>query len=723
MPHDDTDGGVPSPKPLRPFVDPRDLTRRAARRLIPPRRVTIAETALEHRRLRNPGGGYTGPWKHDEVPYLVEPMQAQTSRTIGAVIFVAPAQTGKTEGMLVNPVVHAVIVDPADMLIIQTTDYMARDFSRRRLRRLIEDHPSIRGRLHEGKGSDNLLDKSFDGMLLSIGHPTINQLSGRPLPRIYLTDYDRMPQDIDGEGNAFDLSRKRTQTFGSRGLAVAESSPGHPVTKAKWKSNGPHEAPPAPGILALYNRGDRRRWHWKCPSCDGYFEGRFSQFRWDDHTDPAAAAATVELVCPVNGCRIPPAAKFQMNQTGIWVPEGMEIAAGGVLTGERRRTDIASYWLFGPAAAFQAWPQMVQRFLEAEAEFEQSQDDSALKTTINTDQGEAYIPRSLIGESSLDADELADRVEVGLWQRVPVWARFLTAAIDVQASPARFEVLVRAWGAGLESAVIDKFDIWQNAEEERPLDPGKYAADWDLLEDAVLTKAYPIEGDEGHELGIHRVVIDSGGAAGVTTESYDFLRRVARRDRKRQGARLARRIILSKGTGRADAPRVAKSFPDSRRKDRKAAGRGEIPVWIFATNRLKDEIYNHLGRDPGPKYIHFPTELREAEPPHEFFEQVCAESRQPDGKYTKDRPRNEALDLLVMSYVGALQSQAERLNWEKPPAWARLTAANPLYRPIAPAEPAPEEAPVTLEDLGKPAGRRRRRRAARRPSYVHGGPY
>lgn len=707
---------LPAPRPLRPFVDPRELTRRAARRLLPPARRTIAETAVQFRRLRNPGGGYTGPWRHDEVPYLVEPMEMQTERRVASLVFVGPAQSGKTEGIIVNPICHSIMVDPADSLVIQTTDYMARDFSRRRLRRIIEDHPLIRDRLRQGKGGDNLLDKTFDGMLLSIGHPTINQLSGRPIPRLYITDVDRMPLDIDGEGSVFDLSRKRSQTFGSRGITVAESSPGFTIVKAKW-SGGPHEAPPAPGILGLYNRGDRRRWHWKCPSCESYFEGRFRHLKWDDDEDPAIAAASVVMVCPTNGCAIAPSAKFAMNQTGRWVPEGMSLTDGGELVGEARKSDIASYWLFGPAAAYQPWPQLVQRYLEAVAEHERTGDDTPLKATTNTDQAEPYLPPSLARESSVDAEELAGRAEAGYWQRVPSWAGYLTAAIDVQKN--RFEVLVRAWGVDLESAVVDKFLIYRNEAEDRPVDPARYKQDWDLIEGAVLDRAYPIEGAEELGLRTARLVIDTGGAAGVTAEAYDFLRRVARRDRRRE-VKFGRRIVLSKGTGRLDAPRLGATFPDSRRKDRKAAARGEIPVWIFQTTRLKDELFNQLARDPGPRYIHFPAELLDDGPPHEFFEQVCAESKRPNGLYEKDRARNEALDLLVMTHVGALQLKGDRINWEKPPAWARLTARNPFALELVDA-PAPEELAEDAGIAGTPEPKSARRRRRRSSGYVNGG--
>ena len=702
-------GQLPPPVPLRPFADPAEVRRTAARRLYPAQRRTIAETALAHRMLRNPGGGYTGPWRHDEVPYLVEPMEMQTERRICAVVFIGPAQSAKTEGLIVNPILHAVTVDPADMLLIQTTDYMARDFSRRRLRRMLEDHPAMRGKLLEVKGSDNLLDKSFQGMILSLGTPTINQLSGRPLPRIYLTDYDRMPLDVDGEGSAFALGRKRSQTFGSRGMTVAESSLGHALAIAKWKAKTPHEAPPAPGIASLYNMGDRRRWYWVCKGCGEYFEGRFKHFSYGESGDPATRAAKVEMICPVNGCRLPPAVKFDMNKTGIWVPEGMSVAPGGLLTGDARNSDIASYWLFGPAAAYQAWPQMVQRFIEAQAEYDSSGDDAPLKATLNTDQSEVYFLPRIDAEETIEAEALADRAIPGIWQRVPPGARYITAGVDVQGN--RFEVIFRAWGEEFESWIIDRFVIFKAADGERPVDPAKRPEDWDMLEAQVLVKSYPVDDMPGARMAARRVGIDSAGRAGVTAEAYDFLRRVARKDRTRDGPRLAPRIVLTKGTGRLDAPRVVKTYPDSQRKDRKAAGRGEIPVLLMNVNKLKDELFNQLSREPGqPRCIYIAAELRDEAPPHEFFEQLTAEERRADGTWHKVRKRNEPIDLMVIAQAAAMQAKGDRLNWAKPPAWARRDEDNPQIS-IDPAavEAAAGPAPVEATKRAPEVKRRRRR--------------
>ncbi len=108
-----------------------------------------------------------------------------------------------------------------------------------------------------------------------IGWPSITVFSSSDYKRVALTDYDRFPEDIDGEGDGFSLASKRTTTFMSAGMTLAESSSGREITDVKWRRSSPHEAPPTTGILSLYNRGDRRRWYWPCPHCGDWFQPIF----------------------------------------------------------------------------------------------------------------------------------------------------------------------------------------------------------------------------------------------------------------------------------------------------------------------------------------------------------------------------------------------------------------------------------------------------------------
>ncbi|HHE3465312.1 TPA: phage terminase large subunit family protein, partial [Pasteurella multocida] len=132
----------------------------------------------------------------------------------------------------------------------------------------------------------NVHDKYFRaGNLLKIGWPSINVLSSSDYKYVALTDYDRWPEDVDGEGDGFSLASKRTTTFMSSGMTLVESSPGKDIKDVKYRVGSTHEAPPTTGILSLYNRGDRRRFYWTCPHCKEYFEpsmANMTGYRDDD---------------------------------------------------------------------------------------------------------------------------------------------------------------------------------------------------------------------------------------------------------------------------------------------------------------------------------------------------------------------------------------------------------------------------------------------------------
>ncbi|HHO0232034.1 TPA: phage terminase large subunit family protein, partial [Shigella flexneri] len=164
---------------------------------------------------------------------------------------------------------------------------------------------------------------------LKIGWPSVNIMSSSDYKCVALTDYDRFPEDIDGEGDAFSLASKRTTTFMSSGMTLVESSPGRDVKDVKWRRTSPHEAPPTTGILSLYNRGDRRRWYWPCPHCGEYFQpcgDVVAGFR--DIADPVLASEAAYIQCPSCSGRILPEQKRELNGRGVWLAASINIKPG-----------------------------------------------------------------------------------------------------------------------------------------------------------------------------------------------------------------------------------------------------------------------------------------------------------------------------------------------------------------------------------------------------------
>jgi phage terminase large subunit GpA-like protein len=678
----------------------------------PPERLTVSEAAEKYRYLNNPGS-YVGPWKNDVTPYLVEPQDVLSSPGYTAMVFAGPAQCGKTD-MFLNWQTHTVVCDPADMMLIQTSQTTARDFSMRRIDRLHRHSTPVGDRLLNRRNDDNTFDKKYtSGMILSLSWPTINELSGKPIPRLWLTDYDRMTQDVDGEGAPFDLARKRATTFRSNGMCVAESSPGFTVENPKWVRTTPHEAPPTTGVLALFNRGDRRRWYWKCVGCKHTFEPDFSLFQYPDTTDHMDAAEQVVLACPHCGMcyehdrneALSTPGKHDMNRAGRWVRDGMVWRPDGEIVGTPVRSDIASFWLKGVAAAFSDWKTLVLNYLKAEAEYEKTGSEEALKTTINVDQGNAYVPKG--SQSDRLPEELKSRARNRGQKVVPVGARFLIATVDVQKN--RFVVQVHGFGDGGDIFVVDRFDIRKSKRldadgEHLWVNPGAYPEDWQLLMDDVMLRTYPLGDGSGREMSIKLTLSDSGGRAGVTTNAYNFWRFL--RDGPEDGQPvgtwvpgLAKRFLLLKGSPNKAAPRVQVSYPDSERKDRHAGARGEVPVLLINTNEIKDRVDKMLDRLEGGGSVHFPDWL-----PDTFYAELTVEVRDPAKGWLNPRKfRNESWDLLCYAYAGALSPHVriERLDWSEPPSWADDWDVNDLVHDPAQSDKPFASEPKANYDLAK----------------------
>ena len=628
--------------------------------------MRVADAVAQYMRVPM-GAGNSVPWDPLVAPYVIEPMNCLASREYDAVIFVGPARTGKTIGLIDGWVIYNVICDPADMLIIQMTEEKAREHSKKRLARTFRVSPEVVSRLSPNKNDNNVYDRTFlAGNYLKIGWPSVNIMSSSDYKCVALTDYDRFPEDIDGEGDAFSLASKRTTTFMSSGMTLVESSPGRDVKDVKWRRTSPHEAPPTTGILSLYNRGDRRRWYWPCPHCGEYFQpcgDVVAGFR--DIADPVLASEAAYIQCPSCSGRILPEQKRELNGRGVWLRDGESINADGSRYGDPRRSRIASFWMEGPAAAYQTLSQLVYKLLTAEQEYETTGSEETLKTVINTDWGLPYLPRASMEQRK--SELLEQRAEPVPSRSVPDGVNFLVATVDVQAGlHRRFVVQVTGYGSRGERWIIDRYNITQSLRgdsdgESQRIDPASYPEDWDVLLTDVFHKSWPLASDPSQQMRLMAMAVDSGGEDGVTDNAYKFWRRC-----RRDG--LGKRIYLFKGDSIRRAKLITRTFPDNTgRTGRRAQAAGDVPLWLLQTDALKDRVNNALWRDsPGPGYVHFPDWLGSW-----FYDELTYEERSSDGKWSKPgRGANEAFDLMVYAEALVILHGYEKIRWPDAPEWA-----------------------------------------------------
>lgn len=470
-------------------------------------------------------------------------------------------------------------------------------------------------------------------MIASLLWPSSGNVAQRTARFVVLSDYDSMVQDVDGA--LFDSAKKRVQTAMSAGMVIVESNPKSIVPRRHFNPKYPHEAPYVDGgVLPLYNRGDRRRWYWRCLHCDEFFMcPALPDYDKDDSIE--AAVKTVRVVCPHCGGIHLSAEKRKLNLGGKWV-------------GETEST-IASFWLVGCGAAYQSWESLAREQMRGERECRETGSETKLRNTANGDQGVAYLPKNI--KVTQDPTYLDARKETGVERyHVPPGVRVLLGTADVQGD--RFEVAVWGYGPGRERWLVDRFAI-------RDIQPAIYLEHWDALVDRVLNSTYRLP--DHMELRVHKLAVDSAGYANkggkiqVTSRAYEWWRGLRKK-------KLAHRALLVKGGSARNAPLVKLTRPSK--------GDG-VPLLVLDGNALKDEAALDLQKDAvGPGYVHLPDWLSK-----EHMAELASEKREANGWVRIDKA-NETWDLLVYADALWYHLKGNHINWDHPPPWAARMDGN-----------------------------------------------
>ena len=659
------------------LADAGDIIIDALSAFLPADRVDVAGWASEHRWVE---GNRSGLWDPSVAPYLEEPMRTLSSDLHNCTAIVGPGQCGKT-ALAENWLLASIDADQAPFLWYMQTDEAVRAYVKKTINPLIEAHPSISTKQGLRPVDDSIGFKRFRGMTVQFLAATPSNLISKSAQRIVGDEWDSYDRSFGDPKVQLDVRR---QTYGedSHLLAISHADLARGSDPEQWSA----------GIMSLYGDSDQRTWWWPCPHCNGWSSpnptaSRVTRLVWpvDAPLDEVEQSAALE--CPCCGASIADSQRRAMNREGRWIALGQDIDVDGEVTGAQMRSPTAGFWIVGTMSPFllAGIGGLARNLVQAERAHEANRDEDSLRSLKEVVVKQWGLPFSPPRSSrQVDAEAVAERAEHALERgKVPAGVRFIIVTVDVQAT--RFEILVRGWGERGESWIIDH--------HKRTADTAISPTDWDNLIADIATRAYPLADGSGRAMKPRAIGLDSGGAAGVTTQAYAAWLRAKRNGHARLLGRVDGReawtLLLLKGQSGPNAQSVLVSYPDSARKDRFAAARGQIPVGLFNANMAKDDLSHQLSRaDAGPNAVHIPADFRMGEPPDAFFHQLTAEVRKADGRWHNPRgARNEALDLMVMSGVMARLHGATRINWDAPPAWAAPWTANSLVI-AAPGQPA-----------------------------------
>ena len=421
------------------FADPRTIIANAIKAFLPPEQIDVAAYAAEHRYLDNRGGGYVGRWNHDEAPYLVAPMESLTSRKHLTTAVVGPGRSGKT-AIGQNWMLQSVEVDPADMLVYGATDAMIEEYVKAEIDPMIDSHKEIRKRLGKRPRDNSMHFKKFSAMWVQFLGATYSNLINKSAPRVVITELDACDTT---KGNPYKLASIRRQTFGYESMVLAESHPDLAAGSdpAKWTA----------GVMSLYRDSDRHIWYWPCPNCNAFSSPnpmgqRVMTLDWPADAPLDEVRDAARLACPCCGALIEDRWRRTMNRDGVWVGMGQTISEDGDVTGELVPKDIAGFWITGAMSPFVIGGigSLAFEMEQARRAVENGEEKAIqnLKDVTVKRWGLPFDPPKSLG--SMDATVIADRAEPDLTLgTVPSGARFLTAAVDIQAR--HFEAFVRGW--------------------------------------------------------------------------------------------------------------------------------------------------------------------------------------------------------------------------------------------------------------------------------------
>jgi len=628
-----------------------------------PEKISVTEAANRHRILEN-AGAYSGPWRESphDVRFMNRAMDALgTESPYREVVVMGPSQTAKSE-LGNNWQLHTVIYDQADMLFVMPDKPAIQAYVQKEWNKMLEVCDDLRARQLDGPSADSLTLKQFRGCSFFFFWPTGPRFRSNPFSRGRFDDYDDIATDIGDQGDALGLFLGRTASFSMFG-------------KVKVYVNSSPKLGRNRGIEALVAAGTDERWYVDCLACGQPFILDTEQRLHFDRTGtPVDAAASAAVICPdpeCGGCHTQ-RDKAALMKTGRWVGRGeTAVSLGDAAAGKEGEllptSRLSQRWdgLMG----FRRWSEMAEQWRTADLTFENSQDETALKTFYQTVIGKNYA-QTASGEPPVTEDELIARAKASPYQlgEVPPEARCIIMAVDQQIN--RFEVAAWAFGPGNCSWLIDRFSITDR--NGVPLRPFTRSEDFAVLYPQVLTKRYPVAGNPDVTVKPFGTVIDTGGLDDATDNAFAWWHAMVKGDAMSGRAPVpATAITLFKGGNKPNGKLLPPPTIDAKRQIK---GAPQCQLYVPNVNRLKDTADVRLRRrDGGAGAISFPSDRdRRGElVVQRYIAEMRAETKEGDVWVRPPKTANETWDLYVMSLTVLLRFGGGDHSMDWVPAWAR----------------------------------------------------
>lgn len=310
---------------------------------------------------------------------------------------------------------------------------------------------------------------------------------------IVLNEIDKMSKNKSDEADFAELMAERAKGF-ARYKVLKMSTPSY-VGRSR--------------VEASRKLGDNRGRFVPCPRCNHWQQlwtgdgSRPGGLRWEKpssgKSDKQLAKETAWYECSECARRISNSERFDLLNSGVWVPDGMRVVGSGKLVGKPNQP--GPHASFGPLPTLYSlmpgtdWGTVAYKFLDSRDTREHRRNYHNSWESLTWD----AAPQKF---DHLDLISRLSTNEPRGW--CPGWTVFLTRGVDVLKDGKTFWWTVFAWGRGRRGALID----WGVSDSI------------EIFSDMVRTQLYP-HTDGGDALRPLRTLIDSGDG-NHTNEIYSL---------------------------------------------------------------------------------------------------------------------------------------------------------------------------------------------------------
>ena len=540
---------LPAPATLESVFT--DAERRA---LAPPPRLTVSAWADAHRVLSAKESAEPGPWVTARTPYLRGPMDALGRPGVRKVVIVKPAQVGGSE-ITRNALGYWTKCDPGPCLVVFPTESATKEQMSERVGAMFRSSPTLAEAL-TGERHD-VSDMGIDTVSMSIyvgwaGSP--QALASRPCRYVVLDEVDKYPAYSGKDASPVSLAEARVRTYGHRAKIVLVSTP-TTDTGAIWSAFEGCEV--------------QLRYHVPCPrtGCGHMQILTRDRFRWAGYPadpDPATLRADgVWYECAACRGRIEEQEKDALSERGEWHPTPDE---NGEAPDPAGATSVGFQFSAFVATIGVLWRDLIAKWFEVKS------NPARLFEYVTQTLGECFRDQvAAVKDAALEARQKGGNPH-GI---VPKWASHLLVTADTQKD--WFYYVVRAWGAGERSQLVDAGDVRTFADLE-----------------AILAKKYPI-GDTTEFKRPAFMLIDAGGGTETDTGGN-------RTDEVfRWAGKMAPLVVACRGMGGKIDPMQAPDFRDGYHVYAQKGYAGyRVRQITINTQRFKDILAARINHEPEP---------------------------------------------------------------------------------------------------------------------------